>query len=241
MKRTTLLRRLLLLWLALLCIGGMAQSPPDFDIAAASMKFPHRYGLWKFQTSAGFSMVKPPFDLVENAIQAPLVNIHATFGMPVGFSLEGDITTILVSNQFALGPRWNFRSRNFSFNLGYDIAFVYGRMNIAGFHNSAKAWIQYPNLSVGCRIKDITLTAKGELVAILWSSSKSGENEINHTTRYFNGGTCALYIEQRLWKNTVFIIGLKDNIVKYYWPTWMLFSTFDRYYHIPEIYFGWVL
>lgn len=218
-----------------------SQVPPDFDITAASMKYPHRYGKWKFQTSAGFSMVKPPFDLVENALQAPLVNIHATFGMPAGFSLEGDITTIVVSNQFSLGPRWNFREGPFSFNLGCDLAFIYGRMNFAGFKNSASAWFGYPNLSVGCRIKDIALTARGELVYVLQATSKSGENELSRSTNYYNGGTCALYIEQRLWKNRVFIIGLKDNIVKHYWPTWMLFSTFERYYHVPEIYFGWVL
>jgi hypothetical protein len=235
--------KLLLFTIALLVPGFLwaQEQKPPFDIGIAAMKYPHRGEPWKFQTSAGFSMVKPPADLLENAIQAPLVNIHSDFGLLKGFSLSGDITTLLVSNQLAIGPRWNYRNNNFSFNVGYDIAFIYGRMNIGGFRNTLTAWQQYPNLSFGFNIKDITLTLKGEGVGIISATMKAGENEVNQTKNVINGVTCALYVEQRLWKNQVFIIGIKDNYVKYYWPTWMLFSTFDRYYHIPELYFAWVL
>jgi hypothetical protein len=234
---------LLLLFLPILFSGKLnAQEPKaDFDISRASIRFPHPYARWHFQVAAGFSMVKLPFDLVENAIEAPLVNIHSTFGLPAGFSLEGDLTTLVVSNQLSLGPRWNFLYRNFSFNVGYDVAYCYGRMNFAGFKNSSYVWINYPNLAVGYKIKDIALTLKAEAVIVTSTASKAGSNEISHSRNFYNGTTYALYIEQRLWKNNVFTIGLKDNCVKYYWGTWMLFTTFNRFYHIPELYFSWVL
>lgn len=231
------------IFLSLICCGfifGQKVKAP-FDLTSKSMRFPHHYKKWGFQTSVGFSMVKLPFDLVENAIQAPLVNFHTTFGMPYGFSIEGDITTLIVSNQISLGPRWNFICKNFSFNLGYDIAFVVGWMTFGGFDNTGTAWIHYPNASIGLKTRDVAFTLKGEVVVLARTTMKTGNNEVDQRKNYFNGGTLALYLEQRLWKNKVFIIGLKDNYVKLYWPCWMLFTTFDRYYHIPELYLSWIL
>jgi len=222
----------------------IAQNPSvqdTFDITASSMRLPHQYQKWGFQASAGLSLVKPPADLVENAIQAPLVNIHLTFGLPWRFSLEGDLTTLLVSNQLALGPRWGYSWKNFSFNAGYDIAFVYGQLRQGGFNNSSIVWIHYPNLSLGYKLKKMAFTLKGEAVILANIIQKSGENEVDRRANFFNGVTVAFYIEQRLWKNHVFIIGFKDNYEKFYWPTWMLFSTFNRYYHIPELSFSWIL
>lgn len=213
----------------------------SFNIAASSMRYPHQLKKWGFRIAAGFSLVDPPKDLLENAIQAPLVNIHMTFGLPWKLSLEGDVTTLVVSNQFALGPHLGFVIKNFSINMGWDVAFCYGQMNFAGFDNKSKIWIHYPNLSLGYKLKDIAFTLKGEVVGVSSLVQTSGTNEVERSKFFYNGFTFALYIEQRLWKNHVFVIGLKDNYEKFYWPTWMLFSTFNRFYHIPELSFSWIL
>ena len=233
-----------LFFLYILILPGylLAQEVNDnFDIATSSMRFPHHYNECRLQKSLGFSMVKLPFDWVENAIEAPLVNFHMTFGLPVGFSIEGDVTTIFVSNQLTIGPRWNYRHNNFSFNLGYDLAFAFGQMKVAGFDNNVKAWIHYPNLSIGFKIKDVAFTLNGEVVVLAHTSTRAGQNEITHSSNFFDGGTGALYIEQRLWGDHVFILGLKDSYLKFYWPAWPVFSTFNRFYHIPEIYFSWII
>ena len=87
----------------------------------------------------------------------------------------------------------------------------------------------------------MAFTLKGELVIVAKTVTKSGENEVTHSANFVNGGTFALYIEQRIHKNKVFAIGIKDNYVKVYWPVWMIFTTFNRYYHIPELSFSWYL
>jgi hypothetical protein len=221
-----------------------AQQPAQvdtFDITRSAMQFPHHYKKWGFQVSAGLSMVKPPKDLLENSYQAPLVNIHATFGLPWNFSLEGDLTTLLVSNQLALGPRYSFLYKNFGVKLGWDVAFVYGQLKQGGFDNSTQVWMHYPNLSFGYKLKKMAFTLKGEMVLVTKSVTKSGENEVNISKNFINGGTLAFYIEQRIHKNKVFVIGIKDNYVKEYWPVWMIFTTFNRYYNIPELYLSWIL
>jgi hypothetical protein len=232
----------LLSWFA--CFASSAQEPAvkdTFDITMHSLQFPHHYKKWGFQISAGLSMVKPPKDLLENAIQAPLVNVHMTFGLPWWLSLESELQTIVVSNQLTLGPRIGFLFKNFGVKAGWDVGFVYGQLKQGGFDNSTTAWLHYPNVSVGYKLKKMAFTLKGEMVIAAKVSTKSGENEVTNSKNFVDGYTGALYIEQRIHKNKVLVIGLKDNYVKFYWPTWMLFSTFNRYYHIPELYFSWVL
>jgi hypothetical protein len=221
-----------------------AQEPvvrDTFDITSRTMLFPHPPEKWAFKISAGLSMVKPPKDLLENAIQAPLVNIHMIFGLPWNLSLESNVTTLIVSNQLTLGPRFSYLYKNFGVNAGWDIAFIYGQLRQGGFDNSLQAWMHYPNLSVGYKLKKMAFTLKGEVVIVTKSVSKTGENEVDRSKNFFNGGTLGFYLEQRIHKNKVFVIGIKDNYEKIYWPTWMLFSTFNRYYHIPELYLSWIL
>ena len=221
-----------------------AQEPmplDTFDITRHTMEFPHPYQKFGFKISAGLLMVRPPKDLLENSYQAPLVNIHMIFGLPWNLSLESNLTTLIVSNQLTLGPRFSYLYKNFGVKAGWDIAFIYGQLKQGGFDNSLQAWMHYPNLSVGYKLKKMSFTLKGELAIIAKSVSKSGENEINQSKNFFNGGTVAFYIEQRIHKNKVFVIGIKDNYEKFYWPTWMIYTTFNRYYHIPELSFSWIL
>ena len=233
---------LFFLFIGSLLLSAQEPVPRDtFDITNHTMQFPHPYKKWGFKISAGLSMVRPPKDLLENAIQAPLVNIHMIYGLPWNLSLESELTTIVVSNQLTLGPRYSFLYKNFGVKAGWDIAFVYGQLKQAGFDNSLRAWVHYPNLSVGYKLKKMSFTLKGEVVIVTKAISKTGENEVDHSTNFYNGFTVGFYIEQRIHKNKVFVIGIKDNYEKLYWPTWMLFSTFNRYYNIPELNFSWIL
>jgi hypothetical protein len=233
---------ILLLFTFGLMVSAQEPVPKDtFEISTRAMLFPSPAKKWAFKVSAGISMVRPPKDLLENAIQAPLVNIHAIFGLPLRFSIDGNLSTIVVSNQFSLGPRYSFLYKNIGVSAGWDVAFLYGQLKQAGFDNSISAWSHYPNLSVGYKLKSMAFTIKGEMVIVTRAVTKTGTNELVQSRNFLNGGTLAFYLEQRIHKKKVFVIGLKDNYVKLYWPTWMLFSTFNRHYHIPELYLSWIL
>jgi len=237
-----------ILILPLLFIAGAlplpAQNPAldsTFSIASSAIHFPHSYDVSRLKVSAGFSMVRPPKDMLETAVQAPLVNFHATYSLPWHLSLDGDFTTLIVSNQLSLGPGISFSSGNIGFRAGYNIAYVIGFLNQFGFDNSTRAWISYPNISVGLELNKIALTLKAESIFVSSISTSSGDNELTSSRNFFNGFSGAFYIEQRLHRNRIFVIGLKNSYVKYYWPTWMAFSTFNRFYNIPELYFSWIL
>ncbi|MCX6245914.1 MAG: hypothetical protein NTU98_14565 [Bacteroidetes bacterium] len=221
-------------------LPAQEKSPP-IDIGKESMYFPHHYRTYKLQTGLGFYMTKLPYDWVENALEAPLVDLQLTFGLPAGFSLAGSLNTIVVSNQVTLGARWNYIHKNFSFNLGYDLGYALGTMNIGGFKNTGMMISHYPNFSVGFKTRTLAFTFKGEAVVIGWGQMKTGENLMVKPSNVFDGVTGAVYMEQRIFRKKILIIGFKENYLKYYWPAWMIFPTFDRYYYIPELHLIWVL
>ena len=210
-----------------------------FDIAGHTLRFPGNLKPLRFRIGAGFLVAQPPLDIIETSLQAPLVNVSMCFALPWKFSLVGDITTIVVSNQLSFGARIGTGLKNLAFNAGWDFAWVYGQFRSEGFDNVTKAWLYYPNVSFGYKLKKMAFTIKVEAVYVSSIQQLTGKTAATGTllcsyNNYLNGFTFACYIEQRLWNNNVLIIGLKDNFVKYYWPTWMLFSTFNRFYHIPE-------
>ncbi len=221
-------------------LHAQEKSPP-IDIGKESMYFPHHYQKYKLQYGLGFYFTKPPYDWVENAIQAPLIDLQLTMGLPAGFSLAGSVNTIVVSNQVTIGARWNYIYRNFSFNLGYDLGYVLGMMNVGGFKNTGMMIAHYPNFSVGFKTSTLAFTFKGEAVVIGWGQMKMGEDVMVKPSNIFDGVTGAIYMEQRIFRKKILVIGLKDNYVRYYWPVWMVFPTFARYYHIPELHLIWVL
>jgi len=221
-------------------LNAQEKSPP-VDIGKESMYFPHRYQKYKLQYGLGFYFTRLPFDWVETALEAPLVDLQLTFGLPAGFSLDGSLNTIVVSNQVTLGARWNYIHRNFSFNLGYDLGYSLGMMNIAGFKNTGMVLTHYPNFSLGFKTRTLAFTIKGEALIVAWGQMKTGEDLMSRTSNLFDGVSGAIYMEQRIFRKKILVIGFKENYVKYYWPAWMVFSTFDRFYYIPELHLLWVL
>ena len=214
-------------------------SADTFDITGHTLRFPDNLKRWQFRIGVGLLVTKPPMDIIETSLQAPMINANMVFGLPWKFSFVGDITTIIVSNQLSFGLRIGSVFGNFAINAGWDFAWVYGQFRPAGFDNVTKAWLYYPNLSLGYKLKKMAFSLKAEAVYVSSIEQLIGKTVatgivVSKYTNYLNGFTCAFYVEQRLWKNNALIIGLKDSYIKYYWPTWMLFSTFNRFYHIPE-------
>jgi hypothetical protein len=218
-----------------------AQKPPTFDIVQSSILYPHTLKPGYFKSEVALSQVKLPFDWLETSAQAPLFHYHAVIGLPKSFSIDSRFSTLFVANQLTLGPRWGKQFDRISFNTGFDVAYAFGFLNILGFDSSVSTWINYPNLSLGYKTKDIVFTLKAELSVVTSNSSRQGENEIVSDKNFFNGYTLGIYLEQRLWKNHIFILGFKNTYAKYHFMGWPAFSTFNRFYNIPEVYLGLVL
>ena len=198
--------------------------------------FPHTYRYHQMISSLGLSTAKLPEDVVEtdDLIRAPLFSYRVKYGLPENFVAEGGIETNIVTYQFSLGPKWNYQIDRMGFSVGADIAFWIGQLKHFGFDTKVNGWTLYPNISVGYQFDKFAISLKSEVVLNLAETSTQGDLEISDNLDFYNGWTIGVYLEQPLWKDNFLVLGIRSTFLKYYYPLWAAFSTFDRTYYIPE-------
>ena len=230
-----------ILFLSHLSAGISAQ--PINDPGTQSFLYPQRMQSGNLKYLLGLSLANLPEDVVESddIFRAPLFKLHALYGIPKNFLIEGSLNTNLITWHISLGAKWNYVFNKFSFALGYDVAYLFGGLRQFGFDSSIKGWMNYPNLAVGYNFSRFTVSIKGELVLVTSLTQTADDLEVASDLNTFSGYTLTVAVEQPLWKDNYFLVGLKINWVKFYYPQWAAFSTFDRLFFIPEITMGFVL
>jgi hypothetical protein len=208
----------------------------QLDLNNNTFFFPHTYKYHQMISSLGLSTAKLPEDVVEtdDLIRAPLFSYRVKYGLPGNFLAEGGIETNIVTWQFSLGPKWHYQINRMGFSLGTDIAFWTGKLNHFGFDTDVNGWTLYPNISAGYQFNKFAISIKSEVVLNLAETSTQGDLEISDNLDFYNGWTIGVYLEQPLWKDNYLVLGIRSTFLKYYYPLWAAFSTFDRTYYIPE-------
>ncbi|GIK61436.1 MAG: hypothetical protein HND39_16185 [Ignavibacteriota bacterium] len=204
--------------------------------------YPHKYYQGQIISSLGIALAKLPEDVVEtdDVFRAPLFSYRMKYGLPSNFLAEGSIETNIVTFNFMLGPKWNFALDRFAFSAGTDLSFYIGKLEQFGFDTKFNGWALYPNITAGYRLNKFTVSVKSELVFNLAEQSKNGESEIENDLDFFNGWTIGVYIEQPFWGDNYVVLGIRSTFLKFYYPMWAAFSTFDRQFYIPEATFTFI-
>lgn len=198
--------------------------------------YPHTYQAGQIVSSLGLALAKLPEDVVEtdDVFRAPLFSYRMKYGLPENFLAEGSIETNIVTFNFILGPQWHYQFDRLAFSVGTDLSFYLGKLEQFGFDTKFNGWALYPNISAGYQFEKFTLSVKSELVFNLAEQSKNGESEIENDLDFFNGWTIGLYLEQPFWCDNYVVLGIRSTFLKFYYPMWAAFSTFDRTFYIPE-------
>jgi len=215
----------------------------DF-IRSNSFVYPNEleFGNWKNLIS--LTLAKLPEDVVEEAssyIYAPLVNYDVLYGLPLGFSAHGNATTNWITLHLSLGPKWSYRFKRVSVSLGYDVAYVYGRLFAFGFNSEVKGWFNYPNVSLGIAFNKFTLSFKADATFITSVNQFTDDIEVGTDRNRIAGISLGVFVEQPLWKDNFVTLAFKGNYTRLYYPAWAVFPTWDRYNFIPEIIIGLAL
>ncbi len=219
-------------------IQGQANS-----IEKNTFYFPHPVDVNKIIHMAGLATAKLPEDVVEtdDIIRAPLFSYEIKYGLPENFIAYGGLHTNIVSNHFALGTEWNFNYSRLGVAAGTNLAFWFGQLKQFGFNTNYKGWVLYPYLNVGYRFNKFTVSLMSEVVLNLSETSKNGNIVVSNNSEFFNGFTMGVYLEQPLWKDHFVVVGVRSTFLKFYYPVWAAFSTFDRTFYIPEFIFKFIL
>jgi hypothetical protein len=210
-------------------------------IISNSFLFPDTLHFAEFKDQITMYLAKLPEDIVEEVsadIYAPFFAYHTKLGLIYGFSLNGSVSTNIITRNFQLGLQWSLRLSRFAVSLGYDASYMYGKLTGFGFDNKVSGWLFYPNISVGAAFDKFTLTLKGELSTIPKLTQTADDIVTTTDRKFLSGGSVGFYIEQPLWKDNFVILGVRANYIRYYFPAWATFPTWDRFHFIPEAVIG---
>ena len=227
----------------LLNIFSIQIIPQELNIEENTFYYPHSFGIKQLTHVVGLAQATLPEDVVEtdDIFRAPLFTYDIKYGIPENFIFNGGIATNIVTFHFSAGINWNYNLGRLGLSAGTDIAYWFGRLKQFGFNTSYTGWILYPNISVGYRFNKFSLTLKSEVVFDIAEASKNGNIEVSNENEFYNGLTFGIYLEQPLWKDNYIVLGIRSTFLKFYYPMWAAFSTFDRRYYIPEAVFRFIL
>jgi hypothetical protein len=196
----------------------------------------------RWQFSAGLTLAQSPEELTEEAwIPWPAIDLHALYGLPANFLLDGRVLSQVLQNHISVGGRWVYSLGDLSFCLGDDFAFWFGYLKLEGFNSRAGGWLNYPSITIGYNTGDVRLALKMEAIFNIHFMSYVGKEKVSVDQDRLAGVSLTAAIEQAFWKRTNLTLGFKATFTKFDWRTWSLFSTFDRYLFYPEIIVGFIL
>jgi hypothetical protein len=109
------------------------------------------------------------------------------------------------------------------------------------FKSSFKGWNVYPNLTFGYIFPNFSISLKSDLLLVLDQTAKTGNVEVTSSYKTFSGYSFTVILEQPLWKDNFFVIAFKSSYVSFFYPIWITFSTFNRFFYIPEVIFSFNL
>ena len=228
----------------LLAISFPGASFAQIEIANGSFFHPSimRNGEYKHELS--LVLAKLPEDQVEAVsswIYAPLFTYHAKYGLPYGFNLNGHFSTNIITYQFRVGPQWSYDFGKISLSANPDIAYWFGQLKEFDFKSSVNAWSGYLNVFLGIEFEKFTLTFGAGSEFLFSLSQKADDIETSITKNILAGYSFSVLIEQPLWKDNFISLGVKFNYMRFYWPAWAVFPTWDRFNFLPEVIVGFVL
>jgi hypothetical protein len=212
------------------------------DSCRTFIYFPKEIPKWDLRYTLGFTLAYIPKAIVEEEIYySPLADLNIRFGLPYDFSAHGRISSIGISNNFVFGGQWSHSFGKFSFALGYDWGYWLGFLKVKGFDVVANGFINYPGLTIGLDLSDFYVSLKGELLWLTFNQTFTGENSVGGVMRELVGSAITYALEQPLWKKNYIAMGVKLYYTKFFYQSWVSFSTFDRMLFFPEFFVGFIL
>jgi hypothetical protein len=241
--RQTVLVLALLLSLAGLARGQSIETEGERG-AQPLLLYPAHPPQGTFWTSMGFTAVAPPVEITE-ALQVrwPAFDYHTLYGLPNNFSIDGRAAVQVLQNRVAVGPRWVSHVGPVSLSLGYDLAFWFAFLKVEGFDSKGHGWQGSPSLSLGYQLgRNVAASVKGELMMDYSLKTSQGDLDVTSiSSKTFTGYALTMSLEQPVYHEHYMTLSFRAMYTKFYWQTWSLYSTFDRFLFFPEIAVGFIL
>ena len=215
-----------------------ASDRDTFDINKASFRLPLPHPKAKYTHAISFIHLVIPKDWTLDFVNAPMFCYEGKYALPKGFTLEGSISSLFISNRVNLGPFWNYKKDRYSVGIGYQFAFSYGVLNQFGFKTKLTIWEQQPSITLGYSFAKTALVLRGDLIWTTALDQFQGGHKLSSDGTMINGYGMSANFEQRLWKNKLLFFGFKMNNIRYHIVAWPALPVNQYRYWVPETQIG---
>ncbi len=235
--------KLLLILVLIFCLNIPSVAQYKFSVQN-SFTFPNRmsYGEWK--NSLSLTLAKLPKDAIEETsdiIYAPLFAYKTKIGLGNGFYSDGSFSTNGITFHFFTGINWCWHFGRINLGFGGGPAYFAGKLNAFGFDSKIKGLLGHNHYSLGIAFDKYTLTFKLEQTTKFLITQFADNLDVTEEQNIIGGFAFSVAIEQPLWKDNFLAMEVKANITRFYYPTWLVFSSYERYNLIPEVIIGLTL
>jgi hypothetical protein len=203
--------------------------------------YPKVMNQWDINYNVGLSLTYLPTAVVEEEINSsPFLN----FGVKLAFSKNSfarlDMGSNYLANIGTLGYFYNFINNDISLGVGLRTSIWFGHLNFSAFNIKSTGGIIAPEVHAGFSIGDLKISSAVELESN-YIYTTSDDQYLGESFQKFSGLTFKFSVEQPLWKEHWVSTSLKLNYNKFYYQSWISFSTVDEYLLYPEFSFGFTL
>jgi hypothetical protein len=238
MKRNSNRIRLIGILLVIIMAPNLLYSKGDRNIFSV---YPKPYDKWNYSFLTGISVAKLPVIISENEVShAPLLWLDFRMGLPYDISSGIELKSNYISNLAAISFGWTFSLHPFCFQVGGKVSGWYGQLSMDSEKFSSLGWILSPFIKSGMQFNEIYATLSLETLHSRYYTYS--ENEFLGIVRDPRAGIAVqLSVEQPLWHDNYVLLGVKFTYSKFFYQSWLSYSTIDDYLIYPEIMFGFIL
>ncbi|MCL5991180.1 MAG: hypothetical protein M1419_03650 [Bacteroidetes bacterium] len=195
---------------------------------------------FSLKSSIGVTVGKLPKFIVDDQInQIPMLFFYGRFGLPLNISANAGINTNVLTNHFSAGASWHFDIGKLSFSIGDNMAFWYGFAYFDYFNSKIYGWINYPSVAIGFNFGELRATLKNEAAYMLHLTKSIGNIAVQTQKDRVINISSSLILEQPLWDENIFALGIKFNYTRYFYQSWLAYTTNQVWLIIPEFMVGY--
>lgn len=203
--------------------------------------YPEKYGSYEYHFLSGISVAKLPVIISENEIShSPMLFAGFRIGLPYEITGKIEVSSNYISSIAGLNFGWTFLDDPLLLSFGISVSGWYGHLELDYEDFNSRGWILSPNITLGKSFGNIYLSAIFQSIHSRYYTYS--ENEFLGIVRDPSAGLVSQFnIEQPLWDDHYVVLGLRVTYSKFFYQSWLSYSTIDDYLIYPEIIFGVIL
>jgi len=206
-----------------------------------SFTYPNRMSFGEWKNALSLTLAKLPKDAIEEAsitVYAPLLTYKTKIGLGRGFASTGNFNTNGITFHVYAGVDWSYHFNRITLGVGGGPAYFAGKLNAFGFDSKVKGLLGHNHFLLGIAFDNFTLTLKAEQTTNFLITQFSDNLDVTEEQNIIAGFGFSITIEQPLWKDNFMSLEIKANYMKFYYPVWAVFPTWERYNLFPEVIIG---